>query len=231
MKTLYFEGAGMDYEANENSNVGNYRIRTAFTNKLGEEFYIELGRGYRRNEKGKTISEWALRIDFLFSFEDQRKREAAEQFNRDLYIEYRKNNISYEKWQNKKVIEPPYNRKLNHLDISKTDYTKESITEWINANLNCDFDTIEVLDMFYGYRVHADNRGYNLIDNHDVNHELASKRREAYNKVDMEYRHLLNEKYSQISLMSMDESSITIRCYASELKIGLNPREKTIQIA
>jgi hypothetical protein len=230
MKTLYFEGAGMDYEATQESNVGNYRIRTAFKNLDGEEFYIELGNGYRRNEKGKTITEWALRIDFLFSMEDHRKLEAAEQYNRDLYIAYRKNKMSYAEYLQKKVIEPPYNRKLNHLEIIEVDYTKEGITQWINDNLNCDFDTIQVLDMFYGYRVHAEHRQYNLIDNHPVDHELASKRREAYNSVDMEYRQLLNEKYSKISLNEMSDNSITIRCYASDKALGSIPRIKTIMI-
>jgi len=230
MKTLYFEGAGMDYETIQESNVGNYRIRTAFTNNKGIQYYLELGRGTRRNEKGKSITEWALYIDFLFSFEDKQKHEDAEQFNRNLYIEYRNNKFSWEEYESKKINVPSYEQKLKYRDINLTDYTKESIATWINTNLNCNFDTIEVLDMFHGYRVHADNGRYNLIDNHKVNHELAKKRKEVYDSVDIEYRNLLNEKYSKISLMEMDDSSVTIRCYASDKALGDIPRVKRIDL-
>ncbi|MNH75569.1 hypothetical protein D3C73_278130 [compost metagenome] len=234
-KVLYFEGAGMDYEVNEHSNAGNYRIRTAFTNNDGIQYYLELSRGARREEtkKGKlvVVSEWALHVDFLFTFEDKRKHEEAELYNSDLYKKYRNNELTYAEYEDKKVVVPSYEQSYeHHLKSCLTDYTKEGITAWINNNLNCSFDTIEVLDMFYGYYVHGDNRTYNLIDNHIVNHELATKRREAYNAADMEYRQLTNEKYSVIGLMSMDDSSITVRCHASEQRIGDNPRIKTIQL-
>lgn len=229
MNILYFEGAGMDYTS-EHSNVGNYRIRTAFKNLDGVEYYLELGRGHRRNEKGKTVSEWALYIDHLFSFEDLKKHEEAVKFNNKLYIEYRKNNLSMDDYLSAKIPEPSYDQRLNHLETNQTDYTKEGIAEWINNNLNCDFDSIQVLDMFYGYRVHGDNRTYNLIDNHNVDHEQAVKRRNAYNSLDMEYRQLLNEKYSKISLKDMSENSITIRCYASDKQLGDIPREKTVTV-
>lgn len=41
MKTLYFEGAGM--EGTQRNDVENCRIRTAFTNDKGEKIYLELG--------------------------------------------------------------------------------------------------------------------------------------------------------------------------------------------
>lgn len=195
MKILYFEGAGMDYETNEHSNVGNYRIRTAFTNNDGIQYYIELGRAARRNKKYKTTSEWALRIDHLF-----------------------------------KLVHGGYEIKKDWNSIAQLNYTNEDITKWINENLNCSFDTIQVLDFFHGYRVHKDNGHYNLMEEHNINHELAGKRREAYNKVDMEYRKLLNEKYSKIGLLEMDNDNITVRCYASDKALGDNPRTKKIKI-
>ncbi|MGE6227607.1 hypothetical protein [Paenibacillus chitinolyticus] len=194
---LYFEGAGMDYETNEFSNVGNYRIRTAFFNNEGVPYYIELGNTYRRNEKNKVVSEWALRVDHLIKIDEK--------------------NSDYEMAKNWK-------------EIIKFDYTKEAITNWINANLNCSFKTIHVLNMFYGYRVHGDNRQFNIVDNHVVNHELARKRESAYRKVDEEYRKLLNEEYSMIGLLEMDDNSITIRCHASKEALGGLPRVKRIDI-
>lgn len=203
-KVLYFEGAGMDFKENEFSNVGNYRIRTAFTNNDGIKYYIEMGRSprYTKTKSGKLqkVSDWALRIDHLFIYEDGNTNEKHE-IKTDWKI------------------------------ISQLDYTKESITVWINQNLNCNFDTIEVLDMFHGYRVHGDNGMYNLIDYHNINHELATKRREAYNELDMEYRRLTGNKYSVIGLKAMDDNSITVSCHASEQRLGINPRVKTIQFA
>ena len=40
--TLIFEGAGMNFEPNELSDVGNYRIRTILMNDKGQLIYIEL---------------------------------------------------------------------------------------------------------------------------------------------------------------------------------------------
>jgi hypothetical protein len=207
MKTLYFEGAGMDFyeEAAKQSDVGNFRIRTAFTNDEGIQYYIELGRTNRHGYKGKSkklvaLSEWALRVDHLFDLADRDK-------------EF-------------------YEMKRDHKEIKELDYTKADITKWINENLNCSFDTIEVLDFLDGYRVHAEGGLYNLIDLHEVNHERTAKRKAAYEKMDQEYRKALNEKYSKIGLLEMDNESITIRCHASSEaleKAGL-PRVKTISI-
>lgn len=200
MNVLYFEGAGWDYEVNEESDVCNYRIRTVFTNNEGEQIYIELGRANRPTGKNrKKDFEWALRIDHLFNLADRA-------------------NDGYEMDKDYKEI-----RELN--------YTKADIVNWINKNLNCNFDTIQVLDMFYGYRVFADNGLYNLIEDTEINHERAAKRRAAYNQVDMEYRRLLNEKYSKICLLGMDQESIDIKCYASDQALGDIPRYKKIEIA
>lgn len=203
---LYFEGAGMNFYSEEQTNfsdVGNFRIRTAFKNLNGVEYYIEMGSCPRYDKKGKVETSWGLRIDHLFKIEDRHKEELS---TGDYEIK--------KDWQ----------------EIRKLDYTTEHITKWINENLNCNFDTIEVLDSFQGYRVHADNGGYNLIENADINHERASRRKAAYEKIDMEYRKALNEKYSKISLIDMSDNSLTIRCYASEQAIGNLPRVQTISI-
>ena len=125
-------------------------------------------------------------------------------------------------------------KKYLHFDnFKKEGYTKEKIIKWINENLNCNFDTMLVLPDFEGYRVHADEGGYNLIDNHKVNLKRAAAREEAYNKIDLEYRKKLNSKYSVIHLLKLDENSITVRCYASKEQLkaaGLTDKDREIKI-
>ena len=130
---LYFEGAGMNFygEAMKHSDVGNFRIRTSFFNNEGVQYYIEMGKCPRYNNKHKVISDYALRIDHLFKVEDRNKEE---------------------------LRHGSYEIKTDHIALRELDYCKHDITEWINENLNCSFDTIEVLDDSSGYRVH----GYNV---------------------------------------------------------------------
>lgn len=210
-KVLYFEGAGMDFygEAEKQSDVGNFRIRTSFLNDDGVQYYIELGRCSRYDtskKKPKIITEFALRIDHLFKVEDRTKEELSH---------------------------GAYEIKTDWQGIRELDYSKAAITKWINENLNCSFDTIEVLNDFYGYRVHGGREIYNLMEDIELNHERVAARIEAYNKIDLTYRTVLNEKYSVIGMNEMDGESITIRCHASEraLQEANLPRIQTIAVA
>lgn len=207
---LYFEGAGMDFygEAIKQSDVGNFRIRTAFTNNDGKKIYIELGNGARwgykstRSKKKTCISKWALHISHMHEITDGDDDE-------------NKNRISHD-------------RQATVL----LDYSKEDITKWINENLNCSFDTIEVLGDFYGYRVHGDNRTYNFMEEIELNHDRAGARKQAYELADEAYREALGERYSIIGRHGMDADSLTIRCYASDealAKTGL-PRMQRIEV-
>lgn len=56
-KILYFEGAGMDFykEAYKESDVGNFRIRTAFTNDQGDQYYLEM---HRSPNNGLYVSQF-----------------------------------------------------------------------------------------------------------------------------------------------------------------------------
>ncbi|MBN3352009.1 hypothetical protein CF086_17075 [Clostridium botulinum] len=202
---LYFEGAGCNYNPNEKSDIGNYRIRTAFINNEGKLIYLELG-GHEFSDKKKGIH-WKTHIDHAFYITN------------DNDDNCNNNRINYN-WQ--------YIR-------DNVTYTKKNIVKYINKLCNTNFDTMEVLDFMEDYRVHGDNYKYNLMDNHIVNRKRTEARKKAYKEVDMDYRKKLNEKYSKISLLKMDDESITIRCYASSqsmLKAGLTEqdREKTIII-
>lgn len=212
-KTLYFEGAGLDFYESCPSDVGNYRIRTAFKNLNGDSIYIELGRSSRFCQVGKNgktlkkpklVSEWALHIDYVFEIVPGEKDNCNN------------SRINYD-WQH---IKDNY------------DYTKSDITRWINENLNCDFDTIEVLDWLSGYRVHGKGQEkYNLMDDFPVNHELTTRRKAAYETIDQEYRKALHETYSKIGLLEMDDTTITIRCYASDLAMSKTDLPRTRQIS
>ncbi|GCD12601.1 hypothetical protein [Clostridium tagluense] len=208
MKTLLFEGAGMEY-TDEESNIGNYRIRTAFINNEGKQIYLEMGRSpvYEasgKSKKMKIISEWGTCISHLFYITGDTK---------DCNI----NKIYY-----------------SHEELRNNfKYNKEDVIKIINKLCNTSFETLEVLDHMEGYGVHKDNEGYNLMDNHIINRKRTIARTKAFNDIDMDYRRKLNEKYSKISLMEMNDTNIVIKCYASIQSMsnaGLNERCKTIMV-
>lgn len=182
---LYFEGAGMDFYSNiqtDFSDVGNFRIRTAFKNLDGEEIYLEMSSGARFDfsyKKPRKLTDFALYIDYVHKVE---KGEKGDQV--DIRIEYDKEKIK------------EYN------------YTIEDITKWINENLNCNFEGIGLLDRFYNYFVHAKNGGYNLIEDVEINHDLATVRRKAYIEIREKYAEIFNRKFPAISIKEMTENYI-----------------------
>lgn len=198
MKTLYFEGAGMDYTPNEKSDMGNYRIRTAFLNNEGKSIYLEVsGHEFTEKVKSKKINVWKSHICFAFYIPENEEEKTH-------------------------YLQIPYN---------SIGYTKEKLTKWINENFNCSFDTVEVLPWLEGYRVHGDNRTYNIINNHSVNIKRAEAREKAYKEIDQHFRQKLNERYSVVSLLKMDNNSITVRCHASQQVIqraGLTDSDRVI---
>lgn len=204
MKTLYFEGAGWpDADSSMATNVGNCRIRTAFTNDKGQMIYLEMGSLTIYKGKSRVVLGYKLHIDFCFHITDISGK------NDDC----NKSRFPYD-WQ----------------VVRTHDYTKESIVTWVNKKLDCSFDTMETLDNMEDYRVHADYGGYNLMDNHVVNPERTKARNEAYEIIDEIYRKHCQEKYSVISRLAMDNDTITVRCHVAEGKIKGKPRTAIINI-
>lgn len=209
MKTLYFCGMGMDFyeEASKQSDVGNFRIRTAFTNLDGKRIFLEMGNCTRYDfskKKPEKETDYALCIDHLFEI-----------INNDGTDDENETRIKFD-WK----------------AVRELDYSKADITAWINENLNCDFETIEVLDWSYGYRPNGNHSTYNLMENAEINHERANARRVAYKEIDKEYRKALGQKYSKISLQKMDDDSITVKCYASDQALNKTnlPRVQRIEV-
>lgn len=63
--TLLFQGMGMNFYSEENSkhsDVGNFRIRTAFKDSTGKKVFFECGNGYLAKKEG-----YYLHVDFLFN--------------------------------------------------------------------------------------------------------------------------------------------------------------------
>lgn len=116
------------------------------------------------------------------------------------------------------------------IKIDFNGYNKKEITKWINKNFNCNYDTIDILDSFYGYRVHADNGGYNLINNFIVDHKKAALRKAAYNRIDLHYKKALNSKYSVIGLGEMDDDTIKIRCFENETALKKSGLERNLKV-
>jgi hypothetical protein len=113
------------------------------------------------------------------------------------------------------------------------EYTKTNILEFVNKNLGCSFTEIKILDVFDGYHVHKGGGGYNLIEDYAYNEKRANAAREAFNKVDMEIREKLCEKYSKISLLSIEDDGITVRCYASDNSMiahGMDPKQRVFKV-
>ena len=195
---ILFEGAGMNiYE--EGSDVGNYRIRTAFIDGNGNKIYLELG-GTLYNGKTSKRFGWYTHIDHCF-------------------------NLSVATDEN-----------ISRIKLKNTffkGYSKKDLTNYINENFNCKFDTIEVLDRMEGYRVHGNYNEYNLMNNHELNKNRTIARNEAYSKIDKEIREKLKSKYSKIVLHSMDDNSITIRCHSYEVdlyKLGMSTNNRLLKI-
>ena len=209
-KVLYFEGAGCDFEQSElnGSDVLNYRIRTSFLNNDGVEIYLEMGNAYMRDKKGKNTEKMGIRIDHLL---DVKRHEEQ--------------NNGYE-------VKPIINGETVTFDwkvLHNTPYTCENITKWINENLNCSFDTIHVLNRFYGYYVH-DKGGKQLMENIELDHITASKKLDAYNEYFEWYK--TYRKFPCLSVIESAKEYIKVKTHDSDKMIAENgiEREMTILI-
>lgn len=210
-KVLFFEGAGCV----ERGDVENCRIRTAFTNDEGKGIYLELC-GMEVNHKSPERYKQYLNAGFIdyCHYTEQEKIERIHSGTGEVYYEYQYKVI--------KEIEHGLN----------FEYSKQGILNFVNEKLHCSFDEIKVLDCFDGYRVH-NGCGYNFIEDFAYKPKIASARRNAFNKIDMQIREQLCKKYSKISLHDMDDKSITVRVYASDQSMkahGMDTSKRIITV-
>lgn len=185
--------------------VENCRIRTAFINDEGKSIYLELS-GFEVNKYTAKSAEGFENVGTI----DHCHYITNENPNDDC---------------NKHRL--PIERKINF------GYYKQEILKLVNRELNCSFDEMIVTDIFDGYHVHADHRGYNLMDDFVYRPERAKKAREAFHKIDMQVREQLGEKYSKISLHTLGDNALSVRCYASDesmKKHGMDPAKRIMTV-
>ena len=206
-KVLYFEGAGWDFHSEEQakqSDVGNFRIRTSFFDDDGVQHYVEVGNGHRPKNNNKDENEFFLHVDYFF--------DVAKQLDNP----------------NRKVCV-----KFDIHELRKLDYTKENIVNLINEKLNCNFDSMEVLDRFYGYNVHDGKGLYNAMEFIELNHERAKARKEVYNKTVEKYKTVFNRKYPAIRVEEMTDTYMILDNHQGKdllKKYGLASRYDKIQV-
>ena len=186
-------------------NVENCRIRTAFINDEGKKIYLELT-GFEINKhmaKKYPHIVNAAYVDHCHYITDEKPNDDSNKHR--LPIE---RNAVFE-------------------------YDKEEILNFINRELDCDFAAMIVTDMFDGYHVHADHRGYNLMDDFVYRPERAARARKASEKIDMQVRQKLGEKYSKISLHTLGDNALSVRCYASDKSMrdhGMDPSKRIMTV-
>lgn len=185
--------------------VENCRIRTAFINDDGDMVYLELS-GFEANKYMQKQFPELQNVAFVDH----------------CYI-------------NGVVNEPVGGGSLNRYELGRVhfEYCKEEILNFVNGYLHCSFEKIIITDEFDGYRVHKDGGGYNLMDSFKYDPEQAEKARQAFHKIDMQVREQLGEKYSKITLHSIMDGHITVRCYASDESMrehGLDPAKRFMTV-
>lgn len=120
MKTLIFEGAGWEKaESSIVSGVGNCRIRTRIRNNEGRVIYLEMS-GFIHSGNNKP------------------------QFAKGFSVVGHTSHCFYadSEWDsNRSCSENLSSKERGHFE-----YSKENILKWVNENLNCSFDNMEVIN-------------------------------------------------------------------------------------
>ena len=122
MKTLIFEGAGWaGADTSKETDITNCRIRTRIRNNIGRLIYLEMGCCHF-DKKSKVIPKY------------------AEGLNYATHIDH----LFYDdaKWDKKRN----FSSSLSSLTRIHFEYNKENIIKYVNENLNCSFDNMEVIN-------------------------------------------------------------------------------------
>lgn len=222
MKTLFFEGAGCV----PRGDVENCRIRTAFHNKEGRAIYLELSGIESNKYTAKSLANFT-NIGFV---------DYCHYITEDL-----------DDCNKSRVREVPTGLLVERKHF---EYLKDGILKFVNDILFCDFDNIKICNVFDGYQVHQSE--FNLFGGAKTvcktgydkyffmedflslyNPELAEARRNAFKKYDELYKAKTNSKYSILSIVQLDNETVSLRSYTSDkvLEKAELPRNFTLHLS
>lgn len=217
MKTLYFEGAG--WPETEKKYGLNCRIRTALTNDKGRKIYLELMAG-KKDKKRMKEYEFAG-IPDIYTIVD-----SCHYITDDYKVD--DCNVSRIRGENDEELEHNFNW---------MPYTLDNILNFINVNLDCSFDKVEVLPEYAGYRVFGDSKkygtyaGYNYGDEFQYDPELTTKITGKVEELKKHFSELFNQKYDNTSYWR-DGNDLHYRINVSEQRrkaAGYEEREGVIK--
>lgn len=214
MRTLYFERAGIDfYEEGDKkaSDVGNFRIRTAFTVEGAKApIYLEMfssrvePKDKRKFTEGYAPGDLIGWVDHCF------------------YI-----GIPHPYYQTGQYESLPCERAV------RFPYTLDGILNFVNtciASKEEPFDKVEILDQYEDYHVHGNNGTYNLMDDFTPNPVRAEARRACYMNFWDCVNNIFNTKFPNFNVIKYDGDKMTFRFHCSDKeleKAGVKHREHT----
>lgn len=211
-KILYFEGAGC-VEGHGDSDIENCRIRTAFTNNIGDKYYLE-----------------------LTSIEVTKRDHVKYKRFKDLPIGYCLGFVSScHKITNDSSIDDENTNRVT-LEDESVHYKKEDLLLFINKNLNCSFDEIVILNELTGYRVFTGVKygtfdAYNYGDEFIYDEEKTKKRKQKAQEIKRYMEKFV--KYDNTSYWVSEEGDLNVRINVSEetfSKLKFANRQFTVKI-
>lgn len=185
-KTLYFEGAGYN-GVNAEYNGLNCRIRTAFHNNDGKMIYLELIGCHPNEYQAKEPKKNKVALPSTYMYVD-----SATYITDDPEIDdcndSRIKTIAYD-------------------EMLKTEYILKNIRDFVNAQFNCSFDNVVILDDLAGYRVFTNNKKigwgtsarYNFGDQFVYDEDLTKRRIAKVAELTEHFKEIFNQKYDNTS--------------------------------
>lgn len=199
-KVLYFEGAGMP-ETDRSGEIGNCRIRTAFTLKNGKKVYFEAMAWKPSDEMIKAYNN----AESLQRGKNGERYLSQKLKPGKIYISVDSLHYITDKTDENGINISDCNesRIIFNNDLSR-EWTKSDLLAFVNS-LGADFDEVECLPDLAGYRVFADGikqpqrngniKNYNYGDKFDYNAEQTARRIKTYQEIYKQEQERTGKKY------------------------------------